>query len=233
MLYRNALFREAGTQLQLLEAAPPLRDLASVQRFVERHESEQTVIAVDGPLVIPNATGQRRCELEVSRHFGARHASCHSSNLTLYPDPCSVRFATWLQARGFRHADQALGGRVMLEVYPHAAYVALFELHSIIPYKKGSVAAKVGGLRIVQQTLAKLPFVRDDRMNELIEFDPGSLKGQARKSFEDVLDALFCAYLAFYFVRYGPSASQIFGSGEEGYIVNPAVPLAALSAAAA
>jgi len=225
--------RESAGRLQLLEAAPPLPSLAAVYAFIERNESRRTFVAVDGPLVIPNSTGQRRCELELSRQFGSRHASCHSSNSTLYPDAGSVRLANWLASRGFEHAGSASGDRLMLEVYPHAAYVALFELPSIIRYKKGSAAEKVLGLRTVQHTLRELPWVYDAALDELLSVDPSTMRGRARKSFEDSLDALFCAYLAFHFSRYGMSACQIFGNSADGYIINPTTALARLAVAAA
>ena len=216
-----------------IEAAPPLRTLTEVENFITRHVVDRTVVAIDGPLVIPNAAGQRLCELALSRQFGARHASCHSSNTTLYPDAASVRLEARLASSGFVHAGTPSRERVMIEVYPHAAYVALFDLPSIIRYKKGSSAQKCAGLRIVQEKLAQLPFRRDPVMADMLERDPASLKGQARKSFEDLLDGLFCAYLAYHYWKYGPSAWQVFGSASEGYIANPAVSLASLGVAAA
>jgi predicted RNase H-like nuclease len=220
-------------ELVLLEAAPPLRTLDEVQGFILRHTSDQVVAAIDAPLVIPNASGQRECELALSRQFGSRHASCHSSNSTLYADAASVRLASALSSVGFVHGCAARADRVMLEVYPHAAYVSLFDLPSVIRYKKGSVSEKCAGLRVVQAMLSQLPFRRDERMVSLLQADPSQFKGHARKSFEDLLDALFCAYLAFHYWQHGPEAWQIFGSASQGYIANPAAPLSGLGAAAA
>ena len=226
-----ALREDAGT-LVAIEAAPALRTLTEVEDFVVRHSADRTVVAIDAPLVIPNPSGQRDCELALSRQFGARHASCHSSNTTLYPDAASVRLEARLASSGFVHAGTSPGERVMLEVYPHAAYVALFDLLSIIRYKKGSSMEKCAGLRIVQEKLAQLPFRRDATIADMLERDPASLKGQARKSFEDLLDGLFCAYLAYHYWRFGPSTWQVFGSVSAGYIANPAVSLAGLGVAA-
>ena len=227
-----ALQEESGS-LVVVEAAPPLRTLAEVEAFVVRHVATRTVVAIDAPLVIPNAAGQRACELALSRQFGARHASCHSSNTSLYPDAASVRLEARLAALGFVHAGTATGDRVMLEVYPHAAYVALFDLPSIIRYKKGSSAEKCAGLRVVQDKLSQLPFRCDPVLTEMLQRDPSSLKGQARKSFEDLLDGLFCAYLAYHYSKYGPRTWDFFGSPADGYIANPAISLSRLDVAAA
>lgn len=215
-----ALSLNSGT-LELTALAPPLRGLEAVQEFIQAHATERTVIAVDGPLVIPNVSGQRICELEVSRRYGARHASCHASNLTLYPDPASVRLSTWLREHGFEHATSPAGERTMLEVYPHAAFVALLDRPHIIRYKKGRVSEKCMGLREVQSILSQLPIAKRHEWIELLERDPASMRGAARKEFEDLLDAAFCAYLAYHFWRHGESGSEIFGSRQGGYIVNP------------
>jgi predicted RNase H-like nuclease len=56
---------------------------ADVLGYVERHTIGSTVVAIDAPLVIRNETGQRPCETLISRSYGARQASCHTSNLSL------------------------------------------------------------------------------------------------------------------------------------------------------
>jgi hypothetical protein len=98
-----------------------------------------------------------------------------------------------LASGGFVHPGKSDAERVMLEVYPHAAYVAMFDLPSIIRYKKGSVAEKCAGLRIVQQKLRQLPFRQDAVLAEMLQRDPTGLKGSSRKTFEDSLDAPYSA----------------------------------------
>jgi predicted RNase H-like nuclease len=224
-----ALSGSAG-RLEVSEVAPPLRGLREVEAFVLRHERPSTIVAIDAPLIIRNVAGQRRCERELSQRYGSQHASCHSSNLRLYPDAESVRLAGSLASLGFAHAASGQS-RVMLEVYPHAAYLALFELPSIIRYKKGTVAEKCDGLRTVQRTLARLPIASGAALTSLLGRDSADLRGKERKSFEDSLDALFCAYLAYHFWQYGENQWEFFGDLQDGYIANPSVPLSTLTAA--
>ncbi|MCG8018471.1 MAG: DUF429 domain-containing protein, partial [Candidatus Thiodiazotropha sp. 'RUGA'] len=47
-------------------------------------------VAIDASLIIPNQTGQRRCEKALSRVYGSRGAACHACNTTLYPQADSV-----------------------------------------------------------------------------------------------------------------------------------------------
>jgi len=38
---------------------------------------------------------------------------------------------------------------------------------------------------------------------------------------EDTLDAVFCAYLAYYFWYWGEQRNEVFGAVDKGYIINP------------
>ena len=73
---------------------------------------------------------------------GSRHASCHTSNLTLYPGAASVKLANLIRGCGFEHPQTgaAPSSRIVAEVYPHAGMVALFDLPKVIKYKKGRLA---------------------------------------------------------------------------------------------
>lgn len=222
----------SGDRIEIAEVAPPLRGLPAIHDFIQRHAIGTTVIAIDAPLIITNSSGQRRCERELSQRFGGQHASCHSSNLSLYPNAASVQLATWLASLGFVHAI-AGAPLAMLEVYPHAAYIALFELPSIIRYKRGSAADKCAGLRIVQEKLARLPIEQSAALDDLLKRDPAAFRGKDRKSFEDSLDALLCAFLAYHFWWHGAPHWTMFGDREDGYIANPNSPLIESSVAAA
>ncbi len=41
------------------------------------------------------------------------------------------------------------------------------------------------------------------------------------KRYEDTLDAIFCAYLAWHCWRWGAERNEMFGTMEQGYIVVP------------
>jgi len=87
--------------------------------------------------------------------------------------------------------------------------------------RRGKVADRCSGLRMVQNVLSRLPIQRSDALTHFLKSDPSTLRGIARQSFEDSLDSIFCAYLAFHFWRHGPRGSEIFGDLESGYIANP------------
>ena len=94
--------------------------------------------------------------------------------------------------------------RVILEVYPHPALLELFCLPRIIRYKKGNVARRRSGQREVQQRLNELSLLAPP-----LESTPDTfgipLRGAALKSYEDGLDAIICAYIAYHYWFWGPS----------------------------
>ena len=67
-------------QVQLHALAEGLISMADVVDFIESHSNADSVVAVDAPLIVKNATGQRPCETLISKHFGRYDAGCHTSN---------------------------------------------------------------------------------------------------------------------------------------------------------
>ena len=104
--------------------------------FLDQHIGKApALIAVDAPIVCPNASGARPVNRLTHVHFGRLHAGSHPANLTRCPRP--PRVAAKLVARGF--AIDANDGRVVAEVYPHPAMVRLIGLSERIAYKRGGV----------------------------------------------------------------------------------------------
>ncbi len=215
-----------GTELTAVSYS--IRTIAEVRAFIETHAGASTVIAIDAPLIIENATGQRPCETVVGKEYGGREASCHTSNLRLYPSPASVALVRELVAAGYVHAPSvgAVSTKVILEVYPHAGLIALFDLPKSLKYKKGTLAQKRQGLSALAEHLRRLthatPVLRGNAcLADILSRDLDSLGGAELKAHEDRLDALFCAYLAYYFWYWGLARNHVFGDLDTGYIANP------------
>jgi predicted RNase H-like nuclease len=117
-------------------------------------------------------------------------------------------------------------GRWLFEVYPHPAMVRLFGLEKIIQYKKGAVGERRRGLHALRRHLVRLAggstgWVMSPPLCALLERDLETLRGAALKHYEDMLDGLFCAYLAWHCWRWGSARNEVFGTLEHGYIVVP------------
>jgi len=198
--------------------------------LVRQYAATNTVTAIDAPLVIRNVTGQRPCETEVGRRFGRYGASCHSSNLTLFPDPASLRFVKALEAYGFTQwADIADAphreGRWLFEVYPHPAHVVLFELDRILRYKKGRIEDRRIGLRTYASHMMRLVALLcgnlGDQLRNALEVHIENVSGPQLKEHEDRLDAIFCALLAYLVWVRGADGFEVVGDMDTGYIVIP------------
>ena len=208
-----------------------LKALTGVVEFVQALSSESTVVAVDAPLIVNNTTGSRECEREIGRKFGRFQASCHSNNLTRNPHPAGVRLVEALAAVDIRHdfeieTARQRPGRWMFEVYPHPAMVVLFGLDERIRYKKGSVAQKRSGLEELRRHLRALTersrgLIGTPELQDLLRRNLLDLRGEALKRYEDTLDALFCAYLAWHCWRWGQARNEQITGRDGGYIVVP------------
>src|SRR5271155_1414040 len=134
---------------------------AVLAQVKENLTASTLVVAIDAPLIVSNEKGQRPCETEIGRRYGAKGASCHSSNLSRC-HASGPRLASELNSLGFSHAPNSAHSeshRIMLEVYPHPGLLELFQLPSILKYKKGNIATRRSGQRDLQQRLSKLLFL--------------------------------------------------------------------------
>ncbi|WP_227512701.1 MULTISPECIES: DUF429 domain-containing protein [Marinobacter] len=184
-------------------------------------------IAIDAPLIIKNQSGQRDCEKAIGREYGSRHASCHTSNLTKFPDSDAALLSERLVAEGFTHLGST-SECWQIECYPHPALIELFKLPMRLPYKRGRVGEKRSG----QATLARLLSSLSGEGYLTLEvpegfrhyFDPdyiAQLKGKALKHNEDVLDSVICLIVAAFY-QLGMQ-DRVFGSAGDGYIYVPEV----------
>ncbi len=227
-----AVFRGDPDGASLVTHVPAAESREEIVGVIRKHETAATVIAIDAPLIVPNQTGQRPCERSVTSRFGGAHAGCHPSNRTLHPQPGGVLLAEALKGAGYSHCTTSgthwmPGGRWLAEVYPHPAHVVLFGRERIVKYKRGRVAAKRLGLTEFRALIRQLVFesrpslIRNAEIDELFSVDIRGLRGKGLKQYEDTLDAILCAYLAFRLWRWGWERSEMIGDLQNGYIVIP------------
>jgi len=180
-------------------------------------------VSIDAPLIINNESGQRACENQIGKMYGSRGASCHTSNLKLYPKAKSVHLSMRLLEAGFNHLS---GKRWQIECYPHPAIIEIFDLKKRLKYKKGSVAEKRAGQKTFSKLLRKLKYsnslrltIDGDHSQILDELKIESLRGKALKSNEDALDSVLCLYIAgLHAIGFN---GRVFGDSKDGYIWVP------------
>lgn len=191
------------------------------------------LVAIDAPLIVANATGNRPAEAALNRDFARFDAGAHPSNLSrpqFSPVPRGARLASRL---GLDINPRSGRRRRAIEVYPHPATVALFGLGRTLKYKS-KTGRDLSLLRSEMLVLLGLVEGLAAADPTLVLDDPRAAGGWAalraavesatRKSelrvVEDQVDAVLCAYIGLFSLR-RPQDTTTYGDGESGYIVTP------------
>jgi predicted RNase H-like nuclease len=189
------------------------------------------VVGFDAPLLVVNPTGRRRSEADLSRAFAAQHAGVYPTN-TAMPHFAEGGRAARLARRYDLAIDAtvpwAAGQRRALEVYPHSASVALFDLDFILKYK-GQRGRTLESRRAALDRLVHLlsglhsqdglpPLTAPDGFASLRNEIARAPTGAALRRLEDPIDAIVCAYVAMLFVA---GRTRVIGDAATGAIVTP------------
>jgi predicted RNase H-like nuclease len=218
---------------QLAATTGTLQDDEQILAFVAASlpPGAAAVVAVDAPLRVPNEEGMRRCDYEVSRAWGPYDAGAYPANrrqLAYTGEIRGEKLAGALAERlGFVQAAPLPyrgNRRYLCEVFPHPAHVALFALPRILRYKekagrsRDESDAELVRYRQLLATLATYdPPLRGLEM--LGAPDDRPQRGRMRQELEETLDAVTCAYVAWYAWWHGPARQRIFGTVAEGHIL--------------
>lgn len=190
------------------------------------------ILTIDAPLHVPNEEGRRPAEEEVGKLFRQYNAGAHPANRSILTQwTGSVRgedLTQLFEEEGFTHTPRIAQGeetRKLFEVYPHPSMVALFDLDTVLPYKPRSNRSYETRWNAFQQYQDHLKQLQEASPaltvpHTLLEKKVTELRGQSLKDYEDVLDAVFCAYLAHYTWTH-PDKVAVLGTVEEGYIATP------------
>ncbi len=182
-----------------------------IMNFIKEEVGNNTaLIAIDAPLIVPNEEGRRLAEAEVGKLFRKYNAGAHPAN--------RKRLSSWtgsirgeeiskvLEKEGFLHQPEIKKFeeiRSFFEVYPHPSIVVLFNLNKILQYKAKpkrdyefrykEFEKYVDNLKNLEKSETKL-ILPDSILKKNIR----ELRAQSLKDFEDTLDGVFCAYIAYY-----------------------------------
>lgn len=201
--------------------------------FIAEHlpQAGGAVVAVDAPLRVPNQTGSRPCDAALSADWRRFHAGALPANRTRLAEAGVVRGEALVEGlvQELRFAEASTiprrtQARLVCEVFPHPAHIALFGLERILKYKRGGVDERRAELVRYQSLLRGLrkadPPLKGTK-ELLVDVNVASLRGRALKEYEDTLDALTCAYVAAYLWERGPKAAITYGSLAAGSILVP------------
>lgn len=195
--------------------------------------SGPALVAIDAPLVVRNETGTRPCDLALSHAYRKAEAGALPANRRrLGPVVRGEELVKTLTGEGFVFSpavQRRKPVRQVIEVYPHPAAVELFGLKKTLKYKaKGgrSLEARRRELLRYRDLLASLrerePPLKAEAL--LCQLEIPRLRGAELKRTEDLLDALFCAYIALHIWWHGPEGYRTFGSENSGFVLVPIQP---------
>lgn len=247
---RNASGAAVIRNERLVACTGTLGSNDDIFRFIRKHLPEEgpTIVGVNAPLRVPNETGSRRCDRELAADWRRYHAGALPANRRLL-GRFDTEESVWYQEQNESHQirGEALvemlvqrllftesapiprqtEDRIVCEIYPHPAHVSLFGLDRTLKYKARSgrdYASRWAELERYQRLLRRLrkaaPALK--RTKKLLEeTDVRQLRGRAFKQYEDMLDAISCAYVVSYLWYHGPRRARVYGSVSEGHIMVP------------
>ena len=191
------------------------------------------LVAIDAPLIVRNATGNRPAEAALNRDFARFDAGAHPSN-TGKPEfrGGSTRGARLCSRLGLDLNPRSGRSRRAIEVYPHPATIALFRLGRTLKYKQKpgrsldelrSELTVLTGL-IEGLSAADPPLdVSGTEWTDLVKAVESAQRKTHLRVVEDQVDAVLCAYVALFADR-RPEQTTTYGDLEQGYIVTPTLP---------
>jgi predicted RNase H-like nuclease len=218
-----------------LVSAGAVRDDTEILDALRPYTRGDCVVGFDAPLVVNNPTGQRPAETALNRDFRRFEAGAHPANTGKPEFADGPRGGRLARALGLELDPHSAAARRAIEVYPHAATVALFRLKRTLKYKAkpGRTLDRLKSeLLLLMDGVERLAQAPDGAVPLRVEGpDWARLRGQVltaqRKSelrrAEDPIDAVVCAYVALYAQR-RPTGITIYGDLATGYIVTPSLP---------
>ena len=205
----------------------------SIRAALAPYVQGDCVVGIDAPLVVTNPTGQRPAERQLNADFARFQAGAHPTNTGKPEFAGTPRGARLAEVLGLDIAPDSTAPRRAVEVYPHAAAVALFRLGRTLKYK-AKPGRTVAGLRAellrlmehIEELAQATPALRvadsDDWVHLRDVVESASRKSELRTA-EDPVDAVLCAYVAMFAFR-RPADVTTYGDAETGYIVTPTLP---------
>jgi predicted RNase H-like nuclease len=212
------------------------RDDADVLAALRPYVQGACLVGFDAPLVVTNATGQRPAEAALNRDFRRFEAGSHPANTGKPEFADGTRAARLARALGLDFdpfcEPARIATRRAIEVYPHAATVALFRLPRTLKYKakpgrgldqlKSDLLLLMDGLEGLAHAAVPLEVAGPDWVELRRRVVAAQRKSDLRRA-EDPVDAVVCAYVALYAERC-PAGVTTYGDFATGYIVTPSLP---------
>jgi predicted RNase H-like nuclease len=227
----------------LIRASGDLRTNEELCEYAELKEGEDAVVTIDAPLIVKNPQRQRPVERELMEIFGPYDAGPYPANTSnpAFREAGRIhKFTKLLEALGFEQQPKVhrqKPQRIFLEVFPSPAQVILFSCltHNShthcrpLRYKHKPKRSWVETQCEWEMYRARLLSLRakepalqfSAEVKKAITAEVEDYTGTRYKTLDDLLDGIFCAYLAYYFWHWGEEECWVVGDMESGYVTLP------------
>lgn len=206
-------------------------DKQIIKNIEKEVKDSKAFISIDAPLKVPNENGNRVAEKLTNSLFRKYEAGAHPANRSHLKEYGGLRgeeIVKLLEEKGFQHKPEInpkTKENIVFEVFPHPATVVLFDLRKTLKYKPRAnrdYNFRWKEFQRFQKNIKNLSKEEPPLITpKLLEKDVTELKGKSLKEYEDILDSIICAYVAYYYWYWGKEKCAILGSMEEGYILTP------------
>ena len=195
-------------------------------------KDEDVRLFVDAPLVVRNATGQRRCEKQVGQRYARWKVSANSTNKSR-PHLAGVQLIKALESQGWSYHDGAGGppsgrGRFVSECYPFTTIVGAHELgytterpaykrkpkrlsmKEFVPIRNAACDELIRRVASLKDADPPMDLCSHPNTQQLVtENSPNKRKDYKHR--EDLLDAALCAWTSALWTRWGEKRCQVLG----------------------
>lgn len=162
------------------------------------------IVAIDLPLSKQPIKGRRGADDAVSKAYGSRQCGTHTPN-ERRPGLISCDLRKSFEVTGYPLQTIAISPRSLIEVYPHPALVELTNAKRRLPYKAKKVRSywpeltpdeRRKKLYAQWHNIITLLDGEISGVSHALQELPASASGMQMKSYEDMLDAVVCAWVA-------------------------------------
>ena len=161
------------------------------------------LVAVDMPLSCEPITARRVSDNLVSAAYGARHCSTHTPS-AIRPGKISDDMRSGFGHCGYGLLTKEVGVPGLLEVYPHPALVELMRAERRLPYKHGKIRnywpteSPASRRTKLLETWRPIVGCLEENLpgaSDVLQLPPFEAPSWQLKAFEDMLDAVICAWV--------------------------------------
>ncbi|WP_438853895.1 DUF429 domain-containing protein [Agromyces sp. M3QZ16-3] len=212
-----------------------VRGIDAVLAWLTARATSSSLIAIDAPLVVSNATGMRDCEREVGRAYGRWQVSANATNLGRGWQ-AGISLRDRLEEAGLRYwsglGARARSSATFFECYPYTTLVGASEfgydderprykrpVRTLTPSERREFRA-----RECDELIRRFAGLRDadppidlasHTLTRSLLDEPSPLADIPYKHREDLLDAAIAAWTAALWDRFGTERCQVLGADSE------------------